>query len=958
MSLAPAKKDISDSPARMGVTEPTNPQVLEADVQRKMKLYGVIQAFRRGRLPQNSQIDQALRYLEGHSPVNLNKLSPEGRKLVDDCRGIIETMRLQVNDKNKDEVLQQFIHHTSNEGFQERAAAKGREAVTDGGALPSKDAVQQDGRQAVEHLRTLAQLILTNSEARKLVSDAGLISRDLFAKGASNLAERARPDADRMARVDDPAPSQAWGGDHSQGGRSDLPTVGGDIDVQKDGFRGAFKKGLDASKAKAEERADQRANETAARTGAHNAAATQPSGAGYNAQPSTGGTQPTAGYAPPHSTGLTGGAYDQSGLTTTGFTDSSATQQPGTFGAHTGQRPAGDNTVAYADAYNTATTKAPVTDVDPRHPVDSAKQEAQARLNAIDSKIPEKHKDRARLEKERARKFLDEEFPQERRDQFIWRMKKVVTECQSHPNYQTSMTWFLDTLDNYFRSSKDASKSQGRNVEGVFGNDPVVQQAWDELRVLIERFANGRTLDGFFDAITKLRDDTRSDEEFRAWWRRAREFIRRSLLEPGFILSPQWDHTSDAIFKDEAKHFFDERYQSQRQRISDEAQYWLEGWKADPLNRQFVDGWSRLAKDLLFDQNGSLTWKSGLWRDIRTVILPEILEQVGYVPIPRIEYTDNAIDLVVENLTLQGKNLFPNLIDFVSQTHIKFSPYHNIKDEMHHSTNITLSQIQADMRDVAFYVNKKSGFPKIKDSGLADVFLGGKGITVKLKVSNVAKEKSHGVSASLLRLDSCIAKVDTLKFSIRDSKHDLLYKTMRPLATGLIKKQIQKAIEDGIKTAFEFIDAELVKVRQRAEEAKHTAVNSEGSWVDRAKQTANVAKEGGGGNSTTSVSGSGTSGAPGSVRGHDLNKMEHPISTVSSKAEKRNSRFKVVADRDSSILPDAGHRKGWVNKVVLPEVKGEGEGWKSNAFSVVPTGHTTGHHATGHANTTRTTATH
>lgn len=44
---------------------------------------------------------------------------------------------------------------------------------------------------------------------------------------------------------------------------------------------------------------------------------------------------------------------------------------------------------------------------------------------------------------------------------------------------------------------------------------------------------------------------------------------------------------------------------------------------------------------------------------------------------------------------------------------------------------LTLSQIQADMRDVAFYFHKKTGLPRLKDSGLADVFLGGKGITVK-----------------------------------------------------------------------------------------------------------------------------------------------------------------------------------------------------------------------------------
>jgi hypothetical protein len=61
----------------------------------------------------------------------------------------------------------------------------------------------------------------------------------------------------------------------------------------------------------------------------------------------------------------------------------------------------------------------------------------------------------------------------------------------------------------------------------MFGNDPIVQQAWEELRILLERFASGRSLDGAFNAITKLRDDARSDEEFRAWFKRANEFVRR-----------------------------------------------------------------------------------------------------------------------------------------------------------------------------------------------------------------------------------------------------------------------------------------------------------------------------------------------------------------------------------------------------------------------------------------------
>lgn len=56
------------------------------------------------------------------------------------------------------------------------------------------------------------RLILTNSEARKLLSDASLIGRDLFARGAAKAAESVRPDQDALARVDDAAPADEWVG--------------------------------------------------------------------------------------------------------------------------------------------------------------------------------------------------------------------------------------------------------------------------------------------------------------------------------------------------------------------------------------------------------------------------------------------------------------------------------------------------------------------------------------------------------------------------------------------------------------------------------------------------------------------------------------------------------------------------------------------------------------------------
>ena len=69
---------------------------------------------------------------------------------------------------------------------------------------------------ATRHLRTLLNLVLTNSEARKLLSDFGVIGRDLLAKGATKVAEHLRPDEEQLAKVDHTTPQ-----DHfvTEGGR-------------------------------------------------------------------------------------------------------------------------------------------------------------------------------------------------------------------------------------------------------------------------------------------------------------------------------------------------------------------------------------------------------------------------------------------------------------------------------------------------------------------------------------------------------------------------------------------------------------------------------------------------------------------------------------------------------------------------------------------------------------------
>lgn len=63
-------------------------------------------------------------------------------------------------------------------------------------------------------------------------------------------------------------------------------------------------------------------------------------------------------------------------------------------------------------------------------------------------------------------------------------------------------------------------------------------------------------------------------------------------------------------------------------------------------------------------------------------------------------------------------------------------------------------------------------------------------------------------------------KIDKLKFAVRGSKHSMLITVLKPIATGLIKKAVAKAIEEGIRSGLMQLDAQLADISERLDAAK------------------------------------------------------------------------------------------------------------------------------------------
>ena len=117
---------------------------------------------------------------------------------------------------------------------------------------------------ALEHLRTIFTLIATNQEIRKLLSDSKIIGQDLFADAASKAANVARPNDEKLAKVDEPAP-EGWkssdgrvvGADETP--KYDMPKLKKAKESKEDGkesVKESTKDAADKTKAKSEQESD------------------------------------------------------------------------------------------------------------------------------------------------------------------------------------------------------------------------------------------------------------------------------------------------------------------------------------------------------------------------------------------------------------------------------------------------------------------------------------------------------------------------------------------------------------------------------------------------------------------------------------------------------------------------------------------------------------------------------
>lgn len=441
------------------------------------------------------------------------------------------------------------------------------------------------------------------------------------------------------------------------------------------------------------------------------------------------------------------------------------------------------------------------------------------RSNIDEDKLEEKKqqvKETKDAKKDQTKQYLEKKMPQERREQTIWRLKKMIVEIQGHPDYMSAINTLLNLAETYAGHAVNVGNQTVGAASGAH-DDNSLKRAERDLKTLIERFANSTSTDDLFDSINQIYSDADKDPELKKWFKSMDAYVRKCLKQQGYILEDRATEEWNELY-DHGEYLLRDRYRNHTDRIADEAKFLADQFDADTQNRRFADSMNKLFTDLGNDENGKPAFKPHLVKDVTEVILPGALKAIQYVPIPRIEYSDPMIDAIVENLVIESDNLTPNAVEFASDNYWRWGRK-NIANRNKNAIMISVSGIQLDLKDVSYYIKKKEGFPSVTDIGVLDIFLGGSGLSFKMKLENADKKDQQ----NFFKVNSVDVDVKNFNIKVKKSKHKLLFGLFKPLMLKVIRPALQKVVEKVIKEKFHQLDEFAYSVKKEADKAAQQA---------------------------------------------------------------------------------------------------------------------------------------
>ncbi|KAK9759551.1 hypothetical protein K7432_017343 [Basidiobolus ranarum] len=406
-------------------------------------------------------------------------------------------------------------------------------------------------------------------------------------------------------------------------------------------------------------------------------------------------------------------------------------------------------------------------------------------------------------------KLSNVELNPEQRDHLINRMKAVLREVQGNPEFQSAVDELMDILSRLKRHGQrtsDKLQETANSKQEAGADDLEIAQA--NAKELVENFAGNKSLDPLLSSFKELSDRLDNDRDLSQYVEDVKTFILRSIRENEYV--DRQGYTDDANRLIERAHNIAEgKYRGQFEKISREASDFNKAIQSDRTTQRFASDLEALTQSLFLDDSGNPTVRYDLIKDFAKLI-PVIAQKLEYLPLPRIEQSDEKIDMVLDNVVIKCSNIAPNFVHLKTDTVLDTNP--DAKQNLHNKVFIKFTHVQVEASNVAFYYKKKT-FPKLSDVGYIDLNMPEDGIELDMTLDTNPAEMDK---AHVYKVLDCNTRVNDLKLKIHGSKRDTTYKLLSPIINSRVKKVIEQVVPEKLIEMMTNLDNQLAIATEQA----------------------------------------------------------------------------------------------------------------------------------------------
>jgi len=376
----------------------------------------------------------------------------------------------------------------------------------------------------------------------------------------------------------------------------------------------------------------------------------------------------------------------------------------------------------------------------------------------------------------------------------------------SNPEYRNSINYIASSVDKLKSKAADVKSETSAARAQAHANEPREEiehhrkEAGLNTKEFVENWiGDGYTLDRLLDQIQYLHQSSTTDPELRSLLADWKKWSTQSVNDSAYVQDKERVRKDVKSLIERTRALSNGKYKEQFSILRRETTYINRAIQRDDTVQKLRNDVSQLGRDLFMDQNGRAVVKPELLGDAQKIIVG-VLEAIKYIPLPPIHRNDENLELQLENIVLTATEIIPSNVRFIVEADAEKTGVDQSRQN-DNSFIIEVAKIRAHLTSINFFVDKKTGFPKITERGLADIdLMGTNGMSLRIAVAPKVQKTGNAV-LSMFEAKDVNCSIDRLRIHLRDTKHDFLYKLIGPVLNMAAKKRIETGVQDAIRDA-------------------------------------------------------------------------------------------------------------------------------------------------------------